>query len=177
MNLAIRGIDGKSARRTPTPATTTCTKTSRPTLSPPILRSSRGEILFGKFRPYFHKVCIAAVDGVCSTEVLVIVPTAPQWHAFVLGHISSDAMIAHTNAASTGTKMPRTNWGDIARFEIVVTDERIAAAYESGIAPIFARIAANIHEARPPAAARDRLLPRLLSQDSDLEASTLNRDN
>jgi type I restriction enzyme S subunit len=34
----------------------------------------QGEILFGKLRPYFHKVGIAPVDGVCSTDILVIVP-------------------------------------------------------------------------------------------------------
>jgi len=34
----------------------------------------RGEILFGKLRPYFHKDGVPAVDGVCSTDVLVITP-------------------------------------------------------------------------------------------------------
>ncbi|MBI3617943.1 MAG: restriction endonuclease subunit S [Candidatus Omnitrophica bacterium] len=32
----------------------------------------RGEILFGKLRPYFHKVGIAPIDGVCSTDILVV---------------------------------------------------------------------------------------------------------
>jgi type I restriction enzyme, S subunit len=125
----------------------------------------RGEILFGKLRPYFHKVGIAPIDGVCSTDVLVIVPNSAHWHAFAVGHIASEAMIAHTNAASTGTKMPRTNWSDIARFEIVIPNDRIAAAYQEIVEPIFERIAANIHESRPLAATRDRLLPSLLSSD------------
>ncbi len=34
----------------------------------------RGEILFGKLRPYFHKVGVAPVDGVCSTDILVVRP-------------------------------------------------------------------------------------------------------
>jgi hypothetical protein len=29
----------------------------------------RGEILFGKLRPYFHKVGIAPISGVCSTDI------------------------------------------------------------------------------------------------------------
>ncbi len=36
------------------------------------LRFTRGEILFGKIRPYFHKVGVAPVDGVCSSDAIVI---------------------------------------------------------------------------------------------------------
>ena len=34
------------------------------------LEFKRGEILFGKLRPYFHKVGVAPLDGVCSTDIL-----------------------------------------------------------------------------------------------------------
>ena len=83
----------------------------------------RGEILFGKLRPYFHKVGVAPVDGVCSTDILVVRPKAPEWFGFVLGHVSSVELVNHTNAASTGTKMPRANWNDIARFEVALPPE------------------------------------------------------
>src|SRR5207244_3675647 len=78
----------------------------------------RGEILFGKLRPYFHKVGVAPVDGVCSTDILVVRPKMPAWFGFVLGHISSVELVNYTDAASTGTKMPRTNWNDLARFAV-----------------------------------------------------------
>jgi type I restriction enzyme S subunit len=74
-----------------------------------------GEILFGKLRPYFHKVGIAPVDGVCSTDIVVVTPRQADWFGFVLGHVSSDAFVEYTNAGSTGTKMPRTSWSDMAR--------------------------------------------------------------
>ena len=32
----------------------------------------RGDFLFGKLRPYFHKVGIAPLDGICSTDILVL---------------------------------------------------------------------------------------------------------
>ena len=76
----------------------------------------KGEILFGKLRPYFHKVGVAPVDGVCSTDIVVIAPRAGKWFGFVLGHVSSDAFVAYTNAGSTGTKMPRTSWNEMARY-------------------------------------------------------------
>src|SRR5438445_4522365 len=67
----------------------------------------KGEILFGKLRPYFHKVGVAAVNGVCSTDILVITPKSPEWYGLVLGHVSSDDFVDYADAASTGTKMPR----------------------------------------------------------------------
>jgi type I restriction enzyme, S subunit len=53
----------------------------------------RGEILFGKLRPYFHKVGVAPVDGVCSTDILVIAAREPEWFGFVLEHLSSVAFV------------------------------------------------------------------------------------
>ena len=47
----------------------------------------RGEILFGKLRPYFHKVGVAPVDGVCSTDIVVVTPRTQEWFGFVLGHV------------------------------------------------------------------------------------------
>ncbi len=80
----------------------------------------KGEILFGKLRPYFHKVGVAPVDGVCSTDIVVVAPQAPHCFAFVLGLVSSDEFVEYTNAGSTGTKMPRTNWADMTRYEFVL---------------------------------------------------------
>jgi type I restriction enzyme S subunit len=42
----------------------------------------KGEILFGKIRPYFHKVGVAPFDGVCSTDAIVIVATKTQLSHF-----------------------------------------------------------------------------------------------
>ena len=122
-----------------------------------------GEILFGKLRPYFHKVGVAPVDGVCSTDILVVRPKTPEWFGFVLGHVSSVELVNHTNAASTGTKMPRANWNDIARFEVALPPDSLAAEFTATIRPMIDRIIANIHESRTLAELRDALLPKLLS--------------
>lgn len=123
----------------------------------------RGEILFGKLRPYFHKVGVAPVDGVCSTDILVIAPKEPEWFAFVLGHVSSDDFVNHTNAGATGTKMPRTNWQDMARYEVVMPPKPVAEAFTQMTRPLIERINANIHTSRILTALRDALLPKLMS--------------
>ncbi|MCG3149862.1 MAG: hypothetical protein PCFJNLEI_03327 [Verrucomicrobiae bacterium] len=126
-------------------------------------RFQRGEILFGKLRPYFHKVGVAPLDGVCSTDILTIAPKKPAWFGLVLGHLSSKELIDHTDACSTGTKMPRASWADIARYEIALPPEPVAAKLTGVVQPLVERIIANIHESRTLAALRDALLPKLLS--------------
>ena len=32
----------------------------------------RSDFLFGKLRPYFHKVGIAPIDGICSTDIVAL---------------------------------------------------------------------------------------------------------
>jgi type I restriction enzyme S subunit len=123
----------------------------------------KGEILFGKLRPYFHKVGVAPFDGVCSTDILVLAPKSPEWFGFLLGHASGDELIQFTDLASTGTKMPRTNWGDISSFKVALPPKPIAAAFTHIIQPMLDRIHANLHQSHTLATLRDTLLPKLLS--------------
>lgn len=123
----------------------------------------RGELLFGRLRAYFKKVGVAPIDGVCSTDIVVVVPRAPEFAGVVLGHLASDAMIRHVDAASTGTKMPRACWADVARFLIEVPPLEVAGELARQVAPVVERIVANVHEARALVELRDTLLPRLLA--------------
>lgn len=129
----------------------------------------KGEILFGKLRPYFHKVGMAPLDGVCSTDILVLAPKSPEWFGFLLGHATSDELIQFTDLASTGTKMPRTNWGDISSFKVVLPPKPIAASFTNLIRPVVERITSNVHQSRILATLRDTLLSKLLS--GELRAS------
>jgi type I restriction enzyme, S subunit len=123
----------------------------------------KGEILFGKLRPYFHKVGVAPFDGVCSTDILVLAPKSSEWFGFLLFHASSDELVQFTDLASTGTKMPRTNWSDISSFKVALPPKPIAAAFTRKIQPMLDRIHVNLHQSRALAALRDSLLPKLLS--------------
>lgn len=123
----------------------------------------RGEILFGKLRPYFYKVGVAPINGVCSTDIVVIAPKLPIWFGFVLAHASSDAFVEYTNAGSTGTKMPRTSWTEMARYTVVLPHEDVAAAFNQHVQAASEEITANIHESKSLAELRNTLLPKLIS--------------
>ncbi len=123
----------------------------------------QGDILFGKLRPYFHKVGVAVQDGVCSTDILVIVPQSPEWYGSVLSHISSVEFINYANASSDGTRMPRTNWHDMKRYKIAMPSKDIAQIFSEKIKLFVLAIRSNILQSRTLADIRNALLPKLLS--------------
>ncbi|CAG9212632.1 Type I restriction-modification system, specificity subunit S [Burkholderia vietnamiensis] len=121
------------------------------------------DILFGKLRPYFHKVGIAPCKGVCSTDILVIRPREMNWLGYVAMHASSDELIAHTTRLSNGARMPRTSWHDVGAYTVVLPDECCVKAFNDILNPLFDRIFANMGAMDCLACLRDALLPRLIS--------------
>jgi type I restriction enzyme S subunit len=124
---------------------------------------SKGDFLFGKLRPYFHKVGIVPINGICSTDIVVVRPKSPEWGSFVLAAISSDEFVEHTNSGSSGTRMPRTSWAEMARYEVVLPNPEVATRFEEITKPWRDRIVEIAHENRTLAALRDTLLPKLMS--------------
>lgn len=124
---------------------------------------NRGEILFGKLRPYFHKVGIAPVDGVCSTDILVVLPKEDEWFSVVLGYVTSPEFIEYVTAASTGTKMPRTNWKDMGSYGIILPERPAAKILTELFHQCVNKILLNIEQNQELSKLRDTLLPKLLS--------------
>ncbi len=122
----------------------------------------RGEILFGKLRPYFHKVGVAPIDGICSTDIIVIEPKSPEWASFVLFVVSSDEFVAHANQTPTGTRMPRTSWKAMSAYALARPPIELAQAFEDAIHTMTDQLATQIHESRSAAVQRDTLSDRLL---------------
>ena len=126
-------------------------------------RFEEGDILFGKLRPYFHKVGVAPLSGVCSTDIVVVAPKSDDWFGVALGHLSSTEFVDYTDAASTGTRMPRTNWTDMASYDIPLPDRELAGAFTGLVTPLVNKIVHTIHESHTLSAQRDALLPKLVS--------------
>lgn len=129
------------------------------------LEFKRGEILFGKLRPYFHKVGVAPIDGVCSTDILTVIPRFPVWFGFVLAHFSSDRFVEYVSSGSTGTKMPRTSWAEMARYSVVLPSEGIAASFDGFVRLASEEIIESIRESMSLSWVRNAVLPWLMSGD------------
>lgn len=123
----------------------------------------KGEFLFGKLRPYFHKVGIAPLNGICSTDIVAIAPKYEFYSSFILSLISSDVFVSYTDQASTGTKMPRTSWKTMGRFPVCIPDETMFQVFEGVIGSNLERITKNVHENHTVGSLRDTLLPKLIS--------------
>lgn len=123
----------------------------------------RNDILFGKLRPYFHKVVIAPFEGVCSTDILACKAKHTSYHQYVAMQLFSDELIAYADRLSNGAKMPRIGWKDLAAYEVVIPPIEIAEKFSAIAEPMIGRILANVEKAQTLANLRDTLLPRLIS--------------
>ena len=127
-------------------------------------RFREGEILFGKIRPYFHKVGLAFVDGVASSDAIVIRPMNPRLLAFVLMTTSSDGFVAVTaQTMKEGSKMPRADWKQMQQYPVPQPPDGILCAFNDFIEPILQQLKAVSFSNRRLAVARDLLLPRLMN--------------
>ncbi|MBT9132345.1 MAG: hypothetical protein DDT33_00859 [Firmicutes bacterium] len=80
-------------------------------------RFRKGDILFGKLRPYFRKVVIAPFDGICSTDTWVVRQKQGIDQRYLFYWMASREFIEESTRASEGTRMPRAQWEFVGRLE------------------------------------------------------------
>ena len=123
----------------------------------------KGDILFGKLRPYFHKVGVAPINGICSTDIVVLRASDSSFSDFLLGCVSSKQFVAYASRITTGTRMPRTRWETMRDYQLCLPDNPVVQAFQDLAGPLVGRIVANIHESVSLATLRNTLLPKLIS--------------
>lgn len=127
-------------------------------------RFREGDVLFGKIRPYFHKVGIAFTDGVASSDAIVIRPKDPKLLPFVLMTASSDPFVATTSQTMReGSKMPRADWKQMQAYPAAMPPDGLLQSFNDFINPILAQLKTLALMNRRLKAARDLLLPKLMS--------------
>jgi len=135
------------------------------------LEFKKGEILFGKIRPYFHKVSVAPFDGLCSADTIVIRSRQPEHYAIVVGCVSSDEFVALATATSNGSKMPRANWKVLEEHLIAIPELTVANQFSAVVEPAIQQMQALIFQIQNLRRTRDLLLPRLLSGQIEVGAA------
>lgn len=123
----------------------------------------KGDVLFGKIRPYFHKVGFAQFDGVTSTDAIVMRAVEGK-RAFLLAVASSDEFVSYATATSkTGTKMPRADWAAMKSYQISIPSADVASRFENICGSFLSAIAQCSSLIAAARETRDRLLPKLMS--------------
>lgn len=120
------------------------------------------DVLFGKIRPYFHKVGFALNDGITSTDTMVMVADQNLW-GLLLVTVSSDAFVDFSyQNCKEGAKMPRADWKQMEKYAIMIADQATQKLFEQEILVITNKISALAFQCRSLREARDRMLPKLM---------------
>ena len=67
----------------------------------------RGDVLFGKLRPYLAKAARPDFDGVCTSEILPLRPTPGCFQSYMMYCLLNALYIRWLDSMTYGTKMPR----------------------------------------------------------------------
>ena len=128
-------------------------------------RFGKRDILFGKLRPYFHKVGPAPLDGVCSTDILVIQPIDDDLRGFLLPILSSEHFVNFVSGISEGVGLPRTKWSHFKLYKIALPPAEIREKFASIVGPLLDKIESSIYGSKKMNCVRAELLPELMSDE------------
>ena len=105
---------------------------------------SKGNILFGKLRPYLAKCIISDFDGICSSEFLVLKNINCN-KKYLLHYLLNPKFIDIVNSSTYGAKMPRANWNFIGNQSVTIPpieeQQQIVAYLDEQMQKIEAAIA------------------------------------
>ncbi|MGD9488162.1 MAG: restriction endonuclease subunit S [Calditrichaceae bacterium] len=104
---------------------TTFTKTFKP-----------GDLLFGRRRAYLKKVAVADFSGLCSGDIIVIVPDKNKILPGLFPYyVTAEAVFDYAVSTSAGSLSPRTKWKDLSKFEFSLppldVQEKILDVFQS----------------------------------------------
>lgn len=121
------------------------------------------DIIFGKIRPYFHKVGFALNSGVTSTDTFVMNAQNGLW-GLLLSIVSSTDFVNYSyQNCKEGAKMPRADWKQMKNYQLLIASDTIQQSFEKCIWTITRDIKCLALQNRKLDEARDRLLPKLMS--------------
>lgn len=132
------------------------------------LRYPAGDVLFGKIRPYFHKVGIAFTDGVASSDAVVLRAKTADFASRLPMTASSDEFVAAASQSMReGSRMPRADLKLIVNYPVMIPPLALLDEFGGLIHGITGQLRNLCFQNRKLREARDLLLPRLMSNALD----------
>jgi type I restriction enzyme S subunit len=118
------------------------------------VRFSKGDVLYGKMRPYLNKVWVAEFDGICSAEFLVFAKQEGLNNQFLALRLNTEGFVGFANEQISGER-PRVDFEKLARFPILMPplreQERIVAKLDTALSGLerAQKAARRAHERLP----------------------------
>lgn len=75
-------------------------------------------LLYGKLRPYLAKIALPDFTGICSTDILPILPGPALDRRFLCYFLRQPSMVEYANSRASGANLPRLGPSVLAEFEI-----------------------------------------------------------
>lgn len=75
-------------------------------------------VLYGKLRPYLRKIARPTFSGVCSTDILPLLPGRHVDRGYLYHFLRQDEMIELANSRTTGANLPRLSPAVLESFEV-----------------------------------------------------------
>lgn len=77
-------------------------------------------ILYGKLRPYLSKIACPDFSGICSTDILPVLPGPRMHKRFLLHYLRQRRIVQYANSRVSGANLPRLSPSVLEGFEIPV---------------------------------------------------------
>jgi type I restriction enzyme S subunit len=75
-------------------------------------------LLFGKLRPYLAKIARPDFDGICSTDIVPVLPTCKVDRDYLAHFLLTPEMVTLASSRATGANLPRLSPNTLTQFEI-----------------------------------------------------------
>jgi type I restriction enzyme, S subunit len=125
-----------------------------------------GDILFGKIRPYFHKVGFALTDGITSSDAIVIRPKDEMSYLYCLLLLSTHSFVdLASKTVREGSKMPRADWKYLLKCRFLQPNIAVIEVFNSFAGKIVSQLKTLAIQNQKLKQARDLLLPKCIGQD------------
>ncbi|HLZ74834.1 restriction endonuclease subunit S [Phenylobacterium sp.] len=76
------------------------------------------QVLFGKLRPYLRKIARPTFDGICSTDIIPIMPSKRLDRDYLFHFLRTDEVIRRATSMASGANLPRIHPKVLLGFEI-----------------------------------------------------------
>lgn len=96
---------------------------------------SPDHLLYGKLRPYLAKIAAPDFEGICSTDIIPLLPGPDVDKRYLLHFLRQKRMVEFATSRASGANLPRLSPKELAKFKIPLPElgeqKRIAAILDA----------------------------------------------